>query len=187
MWNGPKKFISHVLLQSSFWILFSVMYILFARHLFWWWFCIATLRLWPVKWQLKHSKSLYLHLSGVWLANPQRKQRFLWWRRPTERPREHTLSRLIWFTPDEELSPWGFPPKCCTSFYAIFCSVPCFLKKRSWPIIIFRLICCAWSPQMKQSRRISFNSKLVNSHFPVSPFNPLTNSTRLCPGFWFAE
>ena len=120
MWNGPEKFISHVLLQSSFWILFSVMYILFARHLFWWWFCIATLRLWLVKWQLKHSKSLYLHLSGVWLANPQRKQRFLWWRRPTERPREHTLSRLTWFTPDEELSPWGFPPKSCTSFYAIF-------------------------------------------------------------------
>ena len=71
--NGPEKLISHVLLQSSFWILFRVMYMLFADHLFWWWFCIATLRLWPIKWQLKHSESLYLHFSGVWLANPEHK------------------------------------------------------------------------------------------------------------------
>ena len=52
-------------------------------------------------------------------------------------------------------------------YFLVDCSVPCFLKKRSWPIIIFRLICSARSPQMKRSRRISFISKLVNSHFPV--------------------
>ena len=28
--NGPEKLISHVVLQSSFWILFRVMYMLFA-------------------------------------------------------------------------------------------------------------------------------------------------------------
>ena len=70
--NGPKKFISHVLLQSSLWILFRVMYMLFARHLFWRWFCIATLRLWSVKWQLNIRNScICICLGCGWLARSE--------------------------------------------------------------------------------------------------------------------
>ena len=164
------------------------MYMLFARHLFWWWFCIATLRLWPLKWQLKHSESLYLHFSGVKLFNQRRKQRFLRWRRPTEWPCDHTLSRLTWFTPDEELSPWGFPPKCRTSFWVIFWAIAA--STASWKVKLadynFRLICSARSPQMKRSRGISFHCNWWIHIFPRDVLT-LSHSTMLCLGFWFAE
>ena len=137
---------------------------------------------------VKTLRILLFAFSGVWLFNQRRKQRFLRWRRPTEWPCDHTLSRLTWFTPDEELSPWGFPPKCRTSFWIIFWAIAA--STASWKVKLadynFRLICSARSPQMKRSRGISFNCSWWIHIFPRDVLT-LSNSTMLFLGFWFAE